>query len=96
MDGPRIDSVDVRSHVAAEVRAELARRRMSVRQTAQRLGWGQTATHRRITGESPLDVQHLHEIAELLDKPIEEFFPPRQVSRPGFRKAPSSRLQVAA
>jgi len=72
------EAVDVRAHVAAEVRAELARRRISARQAARRLGWGVTATHRRVTGESPIDVQHLHEIAEMLDTPVGDFFPPRR------------------
>lgn len=79
------NGADVRQHVAAEVRAELARRRMSLRQASSRLGWGLTATHRRITGQSPLDVAHLHQIAEMLDKRVEEFFPPRRPERVGRR-----------
>lgn len=75
MNDPR---TDVRSYVAAEVRAELARRRMSLRQASDRLGWKLTATHRRITGESPLDAGHLHELSEMLDVPVEQFFPPRR------------------
>lgn len=69
---------DVHAYVAAEVRAELARRKMTVSEAANRLGWKMTSAHRRITGQSPLDVQHLHEIARLLDVPVEQFFPPRR------------------
>lgn len=76
MDDPESGPIGIREHVAAEVRAELARRRISTRHFARSLGWGTTATHRRITGESPLDVGHLFEIAQNLDISPEKFFPP--------------------
>jgi transcriptional regulator with XRE-family HTH domain len=75
MNDSHSEALAVREHVAAEIRAELARRRMSVRQAARQLGWGSTATHRRLTGESPLDAGHLHEIARMLGVPVQQFFP---------------------
>lgn len=66
----------------------------------RQLGWGSTATHRRLTGESPIDAEHLFEIAELLDVPVERFFPQRR--RPGNgriigpRLSPGSRLVALA
>lgn len=82
---------EVLAYVAAEVRAELARRRMTVRETADLLGWGVTATHRRIfTGQSPLDVGRLWEVASKLAIPVERFFPePEQGSRMGKATVPS-------
>jgi BetR domain len=66
--------MDARRQVAEEVRAYLARKRMSVREAARRLGLGQTAMHRRVVGEIPFDVGEIVAIAELLDVPVERFF----------------------
>lgn len=61
--------------VAAEVRAELARQRISGRQAARRLGWTQQALSRRLTGDIPFNVADLDALAGLLEVPISTFFP---------------------
>lgn len=66
--------METRRLVAEEVRAYLARKRISVREAARRLGIGQTALHRRVTGEIPFDVGELAAIAQMLDTPVEQFF----------------------
>ena len=61
--------------VAGEVRATLARRRLSGRKVAQQLGWSPNYAHRRFSGETPLDVNDLVALAQLLDEPLSSFFP---------------------
>ncbi len=75
---------DVRGLVAAEVRAELARQRISIRQAAFRLGWGQATAYRRLTGEAALDAGHLHQLAQLLGVPVATFFETAGVRCPGI------------
>lgn len=75
MLGGMMNPEEVREYVAGEIRAELGRRRISLREAGRSLGWGHTATHRRLTNESPMDVGHLHEVAQMLDMPVESFFP---------------------
>jgi predicted transcriptional regulator len=52
--------------VADNVRAEMARRRVRQVDLAAALGISQTATHRRVTGEIPFDVDQLAVVADLL------------------------------
>jgi NAD(P)H-flavin reductase len=66
----------VRDYVATEVRAQLARKRLSVREAARRLGWGQTVLYHRVVGNIGFDVSELAAVARLLDLPIGSFFPP--------------------
>lgn len=75
----------VRQYVAGEVRAELARQRISVSEAARRLGWGQSVLQRRIVAERPFEAEELVKMARLLDVPVERFFP-----EVGFRTAPTS------
>ena len=56
-----------REQVAAELRAHLARRRMSGRRLAKLLGESQTWVSRRLAGQVPLDTDDLEKIAEALD-----------------------------
>ena len=63
--------------VAEEIWARLARKRLSAREAARRLGWRQSQIHRRMTGTQAIGVEHLHQLASLLDIPVEQFFPPR-------------------
>jgi transcriptional regulator with XRE-family HTH domain len=60
--------------VAAEVRAEMARQRMSQQELARRLGVAQQTISRRHTGEVPWDVSELLAVAELLNVPVSLFF----------------------
>jgi transcriptional regulator with XRE-family HTH domain len=49
--------------VAANVRAELARRRVRPDDLATALGISRSALHRRLTGEVPFDVNQLQTVA---------------------------------
>ena len=61
--------------VAAEVRAELARQRVSQEALCARIGMSQSTLSRRITGEHPFDTSELAEIAEVLGVPVSRFIP---------------------
>jgi len=60
--------------VAEEVRAVLARKRISGRHAARDLGWKPGYMHRRLSGEAPFDVNDLAALAGLLEVPITVFF----------------------
>lgn len=60
--------------VADDVRAELARQRISGVRAAKRLGWTQNYIQRRLSGTVPFDVADLQAMAELLDVPVTRFF----------------------
>lgn len=61
--------------VAAEVRAELARRNISRTDAAAHLGMSRTLLWQRLRGESPFTVAELEALAELLDVPVSQFLP---------------------
>ena len=63
-----------RESIAAEVRAQLARRRRSARSVALELGWTQPYMSRRVNGTVPFNVDDLAALAELLDVPLISFF----------------------
>lgn len=65
----------MREQVAEEVRALLARRRLSARATARALGWSPMYLSRRMTGTAPFDVDDLAALSALLDVPVTAFFP---------------------
>jgi predicted transcriptional regulator len=52
--------------VAAEVRAEMARQRLSQGRIAAQMGVSQAAVSRRIIGEVPFDLQDLSKVADIL------------------------------
>lgn len=60
--------------VAAEIRAELARQRLSARRAAARLGWTQAYLSRRLNGDVPFDVEDIEALADLLGVVPERFF----------------------
>lgn len=68
------DPEDLRSVVAGEVRAHLARRGMSALGAASQLGWTQPYLWRRLNGKVPFDVGDLQAIAKLLEIPVTAFF----------------------
>jgi len=81
--------------VAAEVRAQLARKRRSARSVAFQLGWKQGYLSRRVTGETPFTIDDLAAIAEVLDVPVTAFFAGTgRVRTPGWWRF--RRLAVAA
>lgn len=58
--------------VAGEVRALLARRRISGKQLAAHLGISQFAVSRRLRGETPFSIDELSCAAEFLGVPVEQ------------------------
>jgi transcriptional regulator with XRE-family HTH domain len=59
--------------VAEEVRAAMARKRLTQTQLGRLLGLGQSAVSRRLSGEVPFDVVELHRIAEATGFDVETF-----------------------
>jgi transcriptional regulator with XRE-family HTH domain len=59
--------------VAAEVRAELGRAKISSSELARRLGRSHSYLYRRIRGEVAFDVEDLSAIATELDVPVSRF-----------------------
>jgi transcriptional regulator with XRE-family HTH domain len=68
-------SETITASVAAEVRAELARQRMSQQLLAAKLGVSQQWVSRRIAGTVAFDVNELARIAGLLGVPMSQFLP---------------------
>lgn len=68
---------ELQKAVAAEVRAELARKQMSQVALAEHLGVAQATVSRRLTGEVPFDVAELGQVAEILGVSPTHFFPAR-------------------
>ena len=86
---PERETSSLQESVAAEIRAQLARRRLSGRQAALMLGWTSPYLSRRLTGEVAFDVADLEALAELLSVPVASFLqgPPAPVIM-GVRTAP--------
>lgn len=59
--------------MAAEVRAEMARQRVSQTALAEKLEVSQPYISRRLTGDVSFDVDELAAVAEALDVPLEQF-----------------------
>ena len=64
---PADDGPAFRYVIAGEVRAQLARRRMSGRELSRRVGAKPAWMDRRLTGKTPMDVDDLEVIARALD-----------------------------
>jgi transcriptional regulator with XRE-family HTH domain len=65
----------LRELVAGELRATLARKRISAAELARRLGWSQSYMARRIDGRNALDMDDLEGIAEILEVTIADLLP---------------------
>lgn len=65
----------LRTQVAEEVRAWLARRRMSGAQLARELGRSQTFIAKRLDGRQAFDVDDLEAVARILDVPAGALIP---------------------
>lgn len=78
----------LREAVAEEIRAALARRRMSASALARALGKSQTYVWRRLSGETAFDTDDLEAIAGALRVPVVELLPEtvRQASHVSGRK----------
>jgi transcriptional regulator with XRE-family HTH domain len=86
----------VQEAVAAEVRAQLARKRLSGVRAARALGWTQRYLSRRMTGEVPFTASDLVALANLLEVPITTFFATTEGLKTGPTSAPRNHLEDAA
>lgn len=68
-------SASVTAAVAAEVRAEVARKQISQEKLAERVGCSRPYLQRRLTGTTPFDVAELALVAEALGVPMTQFLP---------------------
>lgn len=68
-------SASLPQKTAAEVRAEMARQRISQSALAEQLGRTQQYVSRRIVGEVPFDVADLEKIAEFFGVPVSRLVP---------------------
>lgn len=68
-------SASVTAAVAAEVRAEVARKQISQDKLAERVGCSRQSLNRRLTGAIPFDVAELAVIADALGVPVTQFLP---------------------
>jgi transcriptional regulator with XRE-family HTH domain len=58
------------SHTAAEIRAEMARQRITQVQVAAALGMSQPVVSRMLRGDRPLTLDFIQDVAAVLDVPI--------------------------
>lgn len=81
----------IQEAVADEVRAELARQRLSGVRAARALGWTQNYIARRMIGAVAFDAADLVELSQLLDVPVAKFFESAGIGvgirRPGYCRA---------
>ncbi|MEU4592589.1 MULTISPECIES: helix-turn-helix domain-containing protein [Micromonospora] len=66
---------DVRGKIAAEIRAEMARKRMTQRDLADKLGIAQPAVQLRLSGQRPFRAEELVVIAGALGVEPGQFLP---------------------
>lgn len=67
-----MQNVTAAQRTAANVRAEMARKRISQTKLAESLGWSQGAVSRRLSGRVALDLNELERIADQLGVTIFE------------------------
>lgn len=63
--------------VAAEVRAEVARQRISQTRLAEHLSISQAGISRRLSGDTPFDLNELTAVAKFLGVPVSHFLQER-------------------
>lgn len=68
-------TVEIRQKIAAEVRAELARKRLTQREVAEILDLAQPAVQLRLVGTRPFRAEELVQLAEHLGVPVATFLP---------------------
>ena len=78
--------------VAEEVRALLARRRISGVQFAKQIGKSQPYFSRRLNGDVAFDLDDLEAIAKVLDIDVTDLIPKEGRSSKDFDRAPAERL----
>jgi transcriptional regulator with XRE-family HTH domain len=67
-------AADASRRVAANVRAEMARRAINGAQLAERIGVSPDRLRRRLRGEAPFDVDELDAVAAALDVEARDLF----------------------
>lgn len=81
-------SETVSERVAANVRAEAARLKLSQRHIADVLGISQSSANRRYLGVTPLDVEELYALAASFGMPVTHLLPDAgQTAAPEARSA---------
>lgn len=58
------------ARIALNVRAEMARRRVSQTTLGEHLGLKQASVSARLRGKTPFDINELHDIAAFLEVPL--------------------------
>lgn len=66
-------TTEIREQIAAEVRAEIARRRLTQRQVAEILDMTQPALQLRLVGTRPFRAEELVKLADSLGIPASQF-----------------------
>lgn len=96
MDVLTSGTASLREQVAEEVRAQMARRRMSGVQLAKAMGKSQTYLWRRLNGLTAFDMDDIEQLVRLLDLSLEDLFPVTSAARStrsgGLRTSPTSAL----
>lgn len=67
-------AVKLSEKISSEVRAELARRRLSQAEVATAMGRSQAYLSRRLSGDTAFDADDLEQLADILDVPVTAFF----------------------
>lgn len=81
-----------REAVAAEVRAQMGRRRITQGQLAKALGMSQAAVSRRLTGELPFDLDDVLVMAQRFNVALSDLIPePAEVLKEG-RSTPGEQV----
>lgn len=82
------------AHVAEEIRALLARRKMSGRELARRLGVSPNWVSLRTSGEQEIGLNDLQRIASILGVSVSDLLPrdPNAITRQKFRPALGERV----
>lgn len=66
--------------VASNLRAEIARQKVTQKELCQLLGVSRSALTRRLSGTVPIDVNELVVFADYLDVPVVELLPAKAAS----------------
>jgi transcriptional regulator with XRE-family HTH domain len=77
-------SITLQEKVSNEVRAWLARRRLSASKAAAALGWTDMYMSRRLNNKIPFDLNDLEALARLLEVPVPMFFENVDKDLPAF------------
>lgn len=64
-----------REHIAAEVRAGMARKKITQRKLAEEIGLGLPTLSRRLNGHQPFTIDELLRISQVLGIAFANFFP---------------------